>query len=176
MKALFSNAAVAVHFANLMEYYPNSPATSFAERMGAKNGQINLAGMTPTDIRIECQRIRAAITQLPDIEQAALNARYRPNSNQRAFAIKTLCAYFGRLQSWESDAIEDLLCRHYTEEGDRFPWQSLRELGSKYGHGKDRMARIARDMAFELERLERSALAQLAPGLYAKEVIARETV
>lgn len=172
MKAMFLNARVAVHFASLMAEYPVGPAViKINEAHRSKVGQIRLDGMSPADIRIECERIRANLAILPTLEAAALTAKYSASHKARGAAIMQLLQHFERIQSWHHACIDDLLIRHYTEEADRAPEQSFRAMAKIHGESKDRIARMARDMAFELERLENSALAKLAPVLKDKQVI-----
>lgn len=109
-QAMFMDAGQAMHFAFLMEEYEASPECMTwqairtvlkmlglrekLEAMVGRTGTVNFSGLSPLEIRGQCQMIRSSIVnRLHPAESAAMLARYTLDPLVKARAIRFLSEY-----------------------------------------------------------------------------------
>lgn len=162
---MFKDAGQAVHFAFVMEQYTVSMGGSmhyFDEVRKARNGnEINLADLTPTEIRAQCSSVRDLVrTKLPMLEESALVARFSHNQRIQTAAIINVADHFAPQLRDKGDAvlIRRVIARHYIPEDVRGAAWTVRSLAYWHRVSKDRVQRLAKLAGQLIEQLEAQAL------------------
>lgn len=169
---MLRNAAQAVQFAFIIEAYPQGgrPAIVHAMKQAGitdahANAGINYDGMTPTQIRMECTKVRETVrTSLKPHEAAAIMARHSINPLDRHRAIKELTAHFRAIvmaQVHHFTLAERIIERHYVETSQRNEEHSLRHLAERFRVNRSAIQKAADTYKTHALILEQTALDNL---------------
>lgn len=176
MTAIFKDVGQALHFAFMVEQYPNGSKSSLVrvarEAMGERrNPEIDFGGLSQTEVHAQCANIRHSVWEsLTSTEAAAMVAKYSHNTAARERAMLIVGAHIRQhLDEKLSDHVlaDHLLRRHYLEESA----MSVRQIGLLHGVSKDKIHRLAVLLARQADRLEAQAMDNLRRQMQAKHII-----
>lgn len=184
MSAIFMSVPRALHFAYLIQAYPNAPESIMAKVLRwhvedcdvwepRRARTVDFSGLNALEVRAECAGIRAHVERLlPELECAVIHARYGltdyvddANGDRRFFfdkersdAIQFIAtAYAMPLFDAEKQAVLDLLVARIFASRRLTPI-TLRAIADTFGKSHTHYRRIANKLESQLMLVENRAL------------------
>lgn len=183
MSAIFMSVPRALHFAYLIQAYPNAPESSMARILRwpieecdvwepRRVRSVDFTGLNGFEIRAECANIRAHVVRvLPPLECAVVHARYGLTDyvdedggrrfffdRERVAAIQYLSGTWAVPQCEHVPlAVLDLLIARHFADKRRTPI-TLRAVAESFGKSHTHYRRIANRLESQLILIENRAL------------------
>ncbi|MET3134969.1 hypothetical protein AAKU55_005272 [Oxalobacteraceae bacterium GrIS 1.11] len=180
--AIFQTSGQAVHFSYVIQGYDATPQSQMARIMhsvmrqlgisdGAGLSSIDLAGLTPLEVRGQCAMIRACVrSHLRPMEAKALEARYSSDRDTKRFAISALADCCGPVVGINPSVALALMWRQHVDRSRKKDF-TLRMIATEYGLSKSTIHRAEAALKQHLGTLENLALSNLHARFVADGII-----
>lgn len=177
MQAIFRDTGQCLHFAYMIQQYPNTAPSTLASamRVEIKASGIDFGGLSPNEIRDECSKIRNSVRAiLASHEAAALIAKYSTDQQERDRAIRVISNHIAPALH---KAIKDrrlifaIVERHYIPDDERGPKWSLRALSDQFKVSKDKIHRTAKVFEQYARQIEIIALDNLRREFEKQQIV-----
>jgi hypothetical protein len=193
MSSLFLSVPRALHFAYLIQAYPNAPESIMARVLRfyveecdvwepRRIRSIDFGGLSPLEVRAECAGIRRAVDALDQRnERAAIRARYGltdyadEDGQRRYFFDRDRTDAIRELGEWAHstlypdlplEALDMVVARHYASR--KTTPITLRAIGEAFGKSHTYYRKIANALGKPLDAFEMRALDSLTPYFVAE--------
>lgn len=174
MSGIFKSVSQALNFSYDIEQYPPGALSqmngiltklraSLGEQEQVEPSTVNFGGLTPLEVRYQCDTIRGKVReQLPPRLASAIEARYSGDRDTKRFAVRAVAQLVVNELAWAEELALALTWRHYMPKERRDKDFTLRQLADSYGTTKSRAGRMAGRLDVYIAALELEAHALLA--------------